>query len=337
VCFFLTDSSPTAYWPIGQLRESRRNWKPPTGCNRLRQARKAVPDIYEQIHGEQLYHATVCKFFTDWVANKKSEMSQLPRTLHEQSGYVVFGAGKKAAEMKISRPGVSFEPVGEVQNQRAANGRRSRRAMELPSDSVNERRRKAPTWSARLRIPKCHVCACPRTVAQYERTIAMKTKATSAPPAAVGRVVGLDLHPDVFSAAVLSGRDAATAPVVQNWDRLRTNELAPWAKQLAPGDVVVLEATGNTFDAVERLHACGLKTVVLETQCAGQIRTAYCTNDRTDAVKLARIYSPSSWASEALHSLASCASSAAAFCFKACRVFNLSVTLHERFDDENRK
>lgn len=62
--------------------------------------------------------------------------------------------------MKITVRGVSLEPVGDVQNQQAANGRRSKSAMELLSDSVNERRRKAPTWSARLRIPECHVCAC---------------------------------------------------------------------------------------------------------------------------------------------------------------------------------
>jgi len=39
------------------------------------QARKVVSDIYEQIHGEQLYHATVRKFLTDWMTNKKSETS----------------------------------------------------------------------------------------------------------------------------------------------------------------------------------------------------------------------------------------------------------------------
>ncbi len=69
-------------------------------------------------------------------------------------------------KMKINRPGVSLEPVGVVQNQQAANGRRSMMSLELPSDSVNERRRKAPTWSVRLRMPECHVCACPRTVAK---------------------------------------------------------------------------------------------------------------------------------------------------------------------------
>lgn len=118
----------------------------------------------------------------------------------------------------------------------------------------------------------------------------MRAKETNASPASVGRVVGLDLHPEVFSAAVLSGWDAATAQVVQNWDRWPTRDIARWGCKLQAGDVVVLEATGNTFDAVERLRACGVKTVVLETQRAGQIRTAYCANDRTDAVKLARIY-----------------------------------------------
>lgn len=39
------------------------------------QARKVVSDIYEQIHGEQLYHSTTRKFFADWMANKKSETS----------------------------------------------------------------------------------------------------------------------------------------------------------------------------------------------------------------------------------------------------------------------
>lgn len=117
----------------------------------------------------------------------------------------------------------------------------------------------------------------------------MKANHTSA-PALAGRVIGLDLHPDVFSAAALTGRDAATAQVEQSWDRWRTAELEKWARQLLPGDVVVLEAGGNTFTAVERLRAEGVTAVILESQRAGQIRTSYCANDRLDAVKLGRIY-----------------------------------------------
>ncbi|HLP06867.1 MAG TPA: tyrosine-type recombinase/integrase [Opitutaceae bacterium] len=39
------------------------------------QARRVVSDIYEQLHGEQLYHCTTRKFFTDWLAAKKNELS----------------------------------------------------------------------------------------------------------------------------------------------------------------------------------------------------------------------------------------------------------------------
>src|SRR6187549_2378967 len=106
------------------------------------------------------------------------------------------------------------------------------------------------------------------------RTIAMKTKDTSA-PAPVGRIIGLDLHPDVFSAAALTGRDAATAQVAQSWERRPTLELESWARGLRPGDVVVLEAGGNTFTGCERLEVGGAKVVVLESQRAGQIRTSY--------------------------------------------------------------
>lgn len=117
----------------------------------------------------------------------------------------------------------------------------------------------------------------------------MKDNHTS-PPAPVGRVIGLDLHPEVFSAAALKGHDAATAQVEQSWDRRPTVALEEWARRLLPGDLVVVEASGNTFAAVERLHAVGVRAVILETQRAGQIRKSYCANDRLDAVKLARIY-----------------------------------------------
>lgn len=112
----------------------------------------------------------------------------------------------------------------------------------------------------------------------------------TSPPAPQGRVIGLDLHPDVFSAAALAGRDAATAQVEQSWDRRPTAGLEEWARTLRAGDLVVIEASGNTFTAVERLRAAGVAAVVLESQRAGQIRKTYCANDRLDAVKLARIY-----------------------------------------------
>lgn len=105
-----------------------------------------------------------------------------------------------------------------------------------------------------------------------------------------GRVIGLDMHPDVFSAAALSGRDAAKAAVEQSWDRRPSAGLEQWARTLRTGDLVVVEASGNTFATTQRLRAAGVQAVVLESQRAGQIRKTYCANDRLDAVKLARIY-----------------------------------------------
>ena len=72
---------------------------------------------------------------------------------NQANGERTAGAGL-SDRMRISsenngaygRPGASFEPVGAVQHQQVANGRRSMRAMELLSDSVIERRRNAPTW-----------------------------------------------------------------------------------------------------------------------------------------------------------------------------------------------
>jgi transposase len=109
-------------------------------------------------------------------------------------------------------------------------------------------------------------------------------------PAPLGRIIGMDLHPDIFSAAALAGRDAATAQVEQHWDQRPIAELEQWARTLRPGDLIVLEASGNTFAAVERLRTVGVAAVVLESQRAGQIRTTYCANDRLDSVKLGRIY-----------------------------------------------
>ena len=103
-------------------------------------------------------------------------------------------------------------------------------------------------------------------------------------------MIGLDLHPNVFSAAMLTGRDAATARVEKIWEQRDPAGLDAWARTLPAGAIVVLEASGNTFTAVERMREAGVCAVVLESQRCGQIRKSYCANDRVDAVKLARIY-----------------------------------------------
>lgn len=107
----------------------------------------------------------------------------------------------------------------------------------------------------------------------------------------INRIIGLDMHPDVFTAAALKKADAAAAETLWVKDRLQTSHLESWArKNLNSTDVVVLEASGNSFEVAHRLHQAGYTALVLESHQVGQIRDNYCNDDRHSAIKLARVY-----------------------------------------------
>jgi len=113
----------------------------------------------------------------------------------------------------------------------------------------------------------------------------------SEPQGDVGRVIGLDMHPDSFTAAALEGHNAMDARVLWVHDNRPQEGLEQWAQQhVEPRDLIVIEASGNTFHTVKRLCACGCNAVVLEPLRASQVRKAYCTTDKISAVKLARVY-----------------------------------------------
>jgi transposase len=68
-------------------------------------------------------------------------------------------------------------------------------------------------------------------------------------------------------------------------------ELEKWAQgHCQPNDVLVMEASGNTFTLAGRLRAIGHQVVVLESHRAGKVGKTYCATDRVDAIKIARIY-----------------------------------------------
>ena len=99
------------------------------------------------------------------------------------------------------------------------------------------------------------------------------------------RIIGLDMHPDVFAAAALENADAASARTEWVHDRQSTARLEAWAKKhLRAGDIVVLEASGNSFAVAARLYACGHTALVLESAQAGKIRDNFCNDDRHSAV-----------------------------------------------------
>ncbi len=106
-----------------------------------------------------------------------------------------------------------------------------------------------------------------------------------------GRAVGLDIHPDTFAAALLQGRDPLSARVTQSITRQPLEALGAWAARHTTGeDVLILEASSNSFAVAERLSALGRQGVILESHRAGQIGKSYLANDKVDAAKIARIY-----------------------------------------------
>lgn len=105
------------------------------------------------------------------------------------------------------------------------------------------------------------------------------------------RVIGLDVHPYLFTAAALSGPDALQAQKEWCVDRVPLDRLETvLKKRVRPGDLVVLEASGNSFMVAERLFALGLQVEVLESQSVGKVGKTYCATDKVDAVKIARVY-----------------------------------------------
>jgi len=94
-----------------------------------------------------------------------------------------------------------------------------------------------------------------------------------------------------FSAAALSGADALEARTEWIVDRVDLKSLEQVMKKKAQsGDIIVMEAGGNSFAIAERLFTIGLHPIVLESQAIGKVGKAYCATDKIDAVKIARVY-----------------------------------------------
>ena len=107
----------------------------------------------------------------------------------------------------------------------------------------------------------------------------------------INRIIGLDMHPDVFAAAALQKAPADVSKTLWVQDRLPTARLESWAKKhLKSGDQLVLEASGNSFEVASRFHALGYDCLVLESAQAAKIKDNFCNDDRHSAIKLARVY-----------------------------------------------
>ncbi len=107
----------------------------------------------------------------------------------------------------------------------------------------------------------------------------------------VERVIGLDAHPDTFTAAILRGWTPAGAVVEKVFNKVPMSHLQSWAKKHTTAqDLLVLEASGNSFQVVRSLAAVQRQAKVLESCHLGKLKEAHANNDKISAVRIGKAY-----------------------------------------------
>jgi transposase len=108
---------------------------------------------------------------------------------------------------------------------------------------------------------------------------------------AVERVIGFDGHPDSFTAALVQGPTPAAAIVEKMFHKVPLAQLSSWAaKHTTANDLILMEASGNSFDLARRLLGLGRRVRVLESGHLGKLKEAHANNDKISAVRIAKAY-----------------------------------------------
>jgi transposase len=107
----------------------------------------------------------------------------------------------------------------------------------------------------------------------------------------VERVIGFDSHPDTFTAAILRGSTPLAAVVEKSFDKVPLGQLRRWAqKHTTENDLIVLEASGNSFHVVRVLAKIDRKALVLESAHLGKLKEGHANNDKISAVRIGKAY-----------------------------------------------
>lgn len=118
----------------------------------------------------------------------------------------------------------------------------------------------------------------------------VETYLAPAPPSQ-GKIIGLDCHPDSFTAAVFIGQTPHDARKIGTRENLSMDALLQWAAaKLTPQDIILLEAGSNSFEVCKRLGDLGLRACVLESCHVGKHAKTYADNDKMAAARIALVY-----------------------------------------------
>ena len=111
------------------------------------------------------------------------------------------------------------------------------------------------------------------------------------PPPSKGKIIGLDCHPDTFTAAFFVGQTPHDARKIGSRENLSLDALLKWAAaELTPQDIILMEAGSNSFELCKRLGNLGLKACVLESCHVGKHAKTYADNDKMAAARIALVY-----------------------------------------------
>jgi len=111
------------------------------------------------------------------------------------------------------------------------------------------------------------------------------------PPPSKGRIIGLDCHPDTFTAAVFRGSTPHDARKLDCRADIPLQKLLDWAaKEFTRDDLFLMEAGSNSFEIHRRLLALGLRAVVMESCHVGKHAKTYADNDKMAAARIALVY-----------------------------------------------
>jgi transposase len=111
------------------------------------------------------------------------------------------------------------------------------------------------------------------------------------PPPAKGRIIGLDCHPDTYTAAVFRGTTPHDARKLSSHPDMSLGKFLDWAtRECTKDDLLLLEASGNSFEIHRRLLALGLRAVVLESCHVGKYAKDYADNDKMAAARIVLVY-----------------------------------------------
>ena len=111
------------------------------------------------------------------------------------------------------------------------------------------------------------------------------------PPPSKGRIIGLDCHPDTFTAAVFKGSTPHDARKISSHPDMSLKKLLDWAaRDFTRDDLFLMEAGSNSFEIHRRLLALGLRAVVMESCHVGKHAKTYADNDKMAAARIALVY-----------------------------------------------